>query len=158
MLNILNNFFNFYTFLTGIVADDEDVPKAVKMASDIFDKNRIGFFLTKTKYNNGNINIICKINPIITVTKYHPMLPKKTRKSSTCRICGMIRKITANGVIVMINLVNIKMASFSDPKKFRTGSPFSFILLKITPKTDEKTTSPNIFIALVLYSDVVSSS
>ena len=136
--------FSKASIVTGKVADDEAVPKAVAKAFAILLINLNGRFLVIMPNINGRISNPWIDNPKITVAKYQPRLSKVLVGFSISITDPATRNKTPTGAKLITQPVTFIMTETRLLKNFKMASPSSPTAAMATPKTKLKTTRPEI--------------
>ena len=136
--------FSKASIVTGKVADDEAVPKAVAKAFAILLINLNGRFLVIIPNTNGRISNPWIDNPKITVAKYQPRLSKVFAGFSISITDPATRNKTPTGARLITQPVTFIMTETRLLKNFKIASPSSPTAAMATPKTKLKTTRPEI--------------
>ena len=136
--------FSKASIVTGKVADDEAVPKAVAKAFAILLMNLNGRLLVITPNINGRISNPWIDNPKITVAKYQPRLSKVFAGFSISITDPATRNKTPTGARLITQPVTFIITETRLLKNFKMASPSSPTAAMATPKTKLKTTRPEI--------------
>ena len=136
--------FSKASIVTGKVADDEAVPKAVAKAFAMLLINPNGRFLVIMPNINGRISNPWIDNPKITVAKYQPRLSNVLAGFSISITDPATRNKTPTGAKLITQPVTFIMTETRLLKNFKMASPSSPTAAMATPKTKLKTTRPEI--------------
>ena len=132
----------YLPIVTGNVAEEDDVPKAVANALLIFLIKWNGSDLVIALYKIGKSKSPWILNPRTTVAKNQPNLPKFSATSFIPITSPATRKQTPTGAKWMIQLVIFIIISTKLVKKFSTGFPSSPLIAIAIPKAKLKAMRP----------------